>query len=219
MSSARSRGMPRRSSQHVAPRRLPGFVVWIVVAILVAVAAVAAIFLSSGAGRATAEPAPRLTVSGSALPAFSSDGTDPAVGVALPTLSGTGPGGAPAEIGPTGAPQIVVVVAHWCPHCRAEVPRIVAWLRGNSLPSGVTMTTLSTGIDPARPNFPPSAWLRTEGWTAPVLTDDAASSGLAALGFTSFPGFVFVNGDGTVAGRMVGELDPAQIASIAASLR
>ena len=219
MSSARSRGMPRRSSQPVAPRRVSSLVVWIVVAVLVAVAAVAAILLSTGGGSATAEPAPRLTVSGTALPAYASDATDPAVGVTMPTLTGTGLDGAAAVIGPTGTPQIVVVVAHWCPHCQAEVPRIVAWLRDNSLPAGVTMTTLSTGIDPARPNFPPSTWLRNEGWTAPVLTDDAASSGLAALGFTSFPGFVFVNGDGTVAGRMVGELDPAQIASIAASLR
>jgi hypothetical protein len=194
-------------------------VVWIGLGLIVAVAAVAAILLSSGGGSATAEPAPRLTVSGAALPAFASDGPDAAVGVTLPTLTGTGPDGAAAVIGPTGNPQVVVVVAHWCPHCQAEVPRIVTWLRDNTLPAGVTMTTLSTGIDPARPNFPPSTWLRNEGWTAPVLTDDAASSGLAALGFSSFPGFVFVNGDGTVAGRMVGELDPAQIASIAASLR
>ena len=218
MSSARSRGMPRRGPQRAAPRGPSGMVVWVIVGVLVAVAAVAAVLLTSGGGDGRAEPAPRLTVSGAALPTFASDAADPAVGATLPTLTGTGPDGAAVIIGPTGMPQVVVVLAHWCPHCQAEVPRIVSWLRDNSLPGGVTMTSLSTGIDAARPNFPPSEWLRREGWTAPVLTDDAASSGLTALGFTSFPGFVFVNSDGTVAGRLVGELDPAQIASIAASL-
>ena len=219
MSTARGRGMPRRRSEQPQGRRLPALVVWIAVAVIVAVAAIAAIALTSGTGTSAAEPAQRLTVSGAALPALPGEGADPAVGATLPTLRGTGLDGSTLVIGPTGSPQVVAVVAHWCPHCQAEVPRIVAWLRDNSLPDGVALTTLSTAIDPARPNFPPSAWLRKEGWTAPVLTDDAASSGLAALGIPSFPGFVFVNSDGTVAGRMTGELDPEQIASIAATLR
>jgi hypothetical protein len=210
--------MPRRSTEPGPRPRTSGVVVWIIVAVIVAIAAAAAILLTSGAGGSTAEPASQLTVSGAALPALPTDGTDPAIGATLPTLTGSGPDGSAVVIGPTGTPQVVAVVAHWCPHCQAEVPRIVAWLRDHSLPGGTTLTTLSTAIDPARPNFPPSSWLRREGWTAPVLTDDAASSGLAALGIPSFPGFVFVNGDGTVAGRMTGELDPEQLASIAATL-
>lgn len=219
MSSARSRGMPRRTTELSPGRRIPGVVIWIVVGAIVVFAAVVAILLTSGTGTAAAEPAARLTVSGAPLATLPTEGSDPAIGMTLPTLTGTGPDGAAVVIGPTGAPQIVAVVAHWCPHCQAEVPRIVAWLRDNSLPGGATLTTLSTAIDPARPNFPPSTWLRNEGWTAPVLTDDAASSGLAALGIPSFPGFVFVNSDGTVAGRMTGELDPEQLATIAATLR
>ena len=66
--------------------------------------------------------------------------------------------------------------------------------------------TISTSIAAARPNYPPSAWLEREGWTQPTLTDDANSSALAALGMTSFPGFVFVNADGTVAQRTTGEI-------------
>ncbi|MEO8247461.1 MAG: TlpA disulfide reductase family protein [Chloroflexota bacterium] len=218
MSAPRSRGMPRRSTERLPGRRSSGPLIWIALAVIVVVAAVAAILLTSGAGGPTAEPAPRLTVSGAALPMLPAEGTDPAVGATLPTLTGTALDGSALVIGPTGTPQVVAVVAHWCSNCQAEVPRIVTWLRDNSLPGGVTLTTLSTSIDPARPNFPPSAWLRREGWTAPVLTDDAASSGLAALGISGFPGFVFVNGDGTVAGRMVGQIDPEQLASIAATL-
>ena len=39
-----------------------------------------------------------------------------------------------------------------------------------------------------------------------MLSDDANSTGLQALGMGSFPGFVFVNSDGTVAARLTGEL-------------
>ena len=51
-----------------------------------------------------------------------------------------------------------------------------------------------------------------------MLSDDVASTGLQALGMTTFPGFVFVHSDGTVAGRLSGELPVEQVAQIAASL-
>ena len=38
------------------------------------------------------------------------------------------------------------------------------------------------------------------------MVDDGASTGLSALGLGSFPGFVFVDGDGTVAYRHTGAL-------------
>ena len=31
--------------------------------------------------------------------------------------------GAPLTIAPTGKPMLVVFLAHWCPHCNAEIPR------------------------------------------------------------------------------------------------
>lgn len=219
MSANRSRGLPRRTAP--PPRkRISGPMLIGIGLVVVLVVALAAIALTSGSGgQAGGEPGATVTVSGTPLPALPASGDDPAVGATLPSLTGTRLGGGTITIAPSGAPQVIAVVAHWCPHCQAEVPRIVDWLRANELPGGVQLVTLSTGIDPARPNFPPSAWLAREGWTAPVLTDDPASSGLAALGITSFPGFVFVNGDGTVAQRLVGELEPDQIASIAATLR
>lgn len=217
--STRSRGMPRRTTSSATAPGIPLVAVAIGLAVLVVVAAVAAIALTSGGGGAS-EPSASIRVAGTALPALPSDGPDPAIGAPLPTLTGVGPDGGSVVIGPTGSPQVIAVVAHWCPHCQVEVPKIVQWQRaGNSLPNGATWTTLSTSISAVQPNYPPSAWLEREGWTAPVLTDDAASNGLAALGITSFPGFVFVHSDGTVAGRMTGELDPAQIVAVAATLR
>jgi len=58
-------------------------------------------------------------------------------------------------------------------------------------------------------DYPPSTWLEREGWTVATLVDDASSSGLAALGMSSFPGFVFVDGDGRVVQRYTGEM-PAE---------
>jgi thiol-disulfide isomerase/thioredoxin len=212
--------MPRRTAAQPPRRGISGPVLIGLGVAVVLVVAIAAIALTAGSGGgASGEPGVTVTVSGTPLPALPASGDDPAVGATLPSLTGTRLGGGTITIGPSGAPQVIAVMAHWCPHCQAEVPRIVDWLRGNELPNGVALVTLSTGIDPARPNFPPSAWLTREGWTAPVLSDDASSSALSALGITSFPGFVFVNGDGTVAQRLVGELGPAQIASIAATLR
>ena len=216
--STRTRGMPRRTSSAGTGPRIPLALVAIGIAALVVVAAIAAIALTSG-GLGGPAPAASIRVAGTALPALPADGADPAIGAPLPTLTGVGPDGGSVVIGPTGTPQVIAVVAHWCPHCQVEVPKIVEWQRsGNSLPNGATWTTLSTSISAVQPNYPPSAWLEREGWTAPVLTDDAASNGLAALGITSFPGFVFVHSDGTVAGRMTGELEPAQIVAVAATL-
>lgn len=218
MSAARSRGMPRRTA--VTPARAAIPLRWVLVsAVVLVVLAAAVTYLVTSGTAATGEPAARIAISGAALPALPAEGGDPAVGQQLPTLTGTSPSGEPVVIGPSGAPQVVAVMAHWCNHCQAEVPRIVDWLRTNDWPNGATLTTLSTAIDAARPNYPPSTWLAREGWTAPVLTDDAASSGLAALGIPSFPGFVFVNSDGTVAGRAVGELPMHQLAAMVAALR
>jgi hypothetical protein len=74
------------------------------------------------------------------------------------------------------------------------------------MPDGVRLVGLSTSIDPARPNYPPSTWLEREGWTVPTMVDDGTSRGLASLGMTSFPGFVFVDGDGQVVQRLSGRL-------------
>jgi hypothetical protein len=167
--------------------------------------AIVAVLLSQPASGELSEPASQLlSIEGTALPELPSDGADPAVGQTIPRLVGTGLEGETVEIGPANGAQAIVVVAHWCPHCQAEVPELSAWLADNPLPDGVRLVTLSTAIDPARPNYPPSAWLEREGWPGPVLTDDAESSGLAALGLNAFPGFVFVNADGTVASRAIG---------------
>src|SRR5687768_10216733 len=150
-------------------------------AALIAVFAVAAIALSGTASSSLAEPARTpVTVSGPALVPLSDRASDVAVGSRLPDIAGEDLAGAPISIGPADGPMVIVVLAHWCPHCQAEVPALVDYLASTGVPDDVRIVGVSTAIDAVRPNYPPSAWLEREGWTVPTLVDDASSSALSA---------------------------------------
>ena len=57
-----------------------------------------------------------------------------------------------------------------------------------------------------------------ENWTSPNIRDDADSSVFTAFGGRSFPYWVFLNGDGTVAFRRSGQTDIATLQSIMETL-
>jgi cytochrome c biogenesis protein CcmG/thiol:disulfide interchange protein DsbE len=227
-----SRTRPRRRSQPALGARRP----WLVLGGVVAVALVALIVAvlagsdddnggddagttgaDSGAslgGSAT----PAVTVTGEALPSLPDGGTDPAVGAPMPTLSGSGLDGAPVTFPAARRPTMVMFVAHWCPHCQAEVPVVQQWVDGGGLPEGVDLVTVSTAADERRPNYPPADWLASEGWTAPVLADDADQSAARAVGLTAYPFFVAVDAEGGVVARASGELTPDQLNQVAAEI-
>lgn len=142
-----------------------------------------------------------------ALAPYGSDEQDAAVGLVIPTVSGTQLGtGEPLKIGPDDGAQVILFVAHWCPHCQAEIPRLVDHLAETPLPDGVRLVTVSTAVVENRGNYPPQAWLEGEGWTVPVLADDANQTAAQAFGLTSFPYFVAVDAEGKVVARASGEL-------------
>lgn len=147
-----------------------------------------------------------IEVDGDPLPAFSDGTVDRAIGTSIPTIVGTDYAGHPVTIKP-GSPMLIVVMAHWCPHCQAEIPRIVEWNRDGHVPDGLDVVGVSTAVDQAKGNYPPSAWLEREKWPFRVLADDAQNSALAALGVNSFPTLVAVGADGRVAMRATGEGD------------
>lgn len=172
---------------------------------------------TAGSSGASLDDAP-VDVSGAALPSLADGGgDDPAVGNPMPTLSGTALDGTPLTIPTTGRPAMIVFLAHWCPHCQAEVPVVQDWVDGGGLPDGVDLLTVSTAIDSRRPNYPADEWLAREGWTAPVLVDGQDQAAEAA-GLTSFPFFVAVDADGNVVARASGELTEAQLTDIAEAL-
>ena len=208
-SSAAQKRRARQNQQSNRPLLIVGGVV-----LVAAVAAVIAIWLGSTTP-AVAEPADEpVVVSGTPLPQWNPNVTDTAIGMALPGLGGTGMDGAPLTIGPDdGMAKGIVILSHQCPHCQAELPGLVAWLADNPLPEGVEVMGLSTLINPAGSNYPSIAWLEREGWTPPTLIDDATSTGAAAYGSMSTPGFIFVTADGSVASRVVG-FDPAQFGAM-----
>ncbi|HJP71150.1 MAG TPA: TlpA disulfide reductase family protein [Candidatus Limnocylindria bacterium] len=203
----RSRGMPRRTATQPRSSRAP-LLIGIGVIGLVLVLAIVAMVLGGTGGGGLAEPATTpIQVSGDTLPALDAGAaSDPAVGLPIPTITGTDLDGEPMTIGPDDGPMAIVIVAHWCPHCQAEVPLLVDDIAANGLPDGVSVATISTSINRAQPNYPPSAWLERESWNEPTMVDDANSTALAALGMTSFPGFVFVDADGNVVSRTTGEI-------------
>lgn len=208
----RSRGVPRRTSTTPpASSSRTGFYIGIGVFALIIVAAIVAMVVSGnpGSGGRNEPASDPIVITGTALPAFSGSGTDAAVGTEIPTLTGTDLAGNPLTIGPDDGPMAIAILAHWCPHCQAEVPVIVDFLESTGMPDGVRLIGLSTSINRTQPNYPPSAWLEREGWTAPTMVDDANNRALAALGVRNFPGFVFVDADGRVAQRATGEIGAA----------
>ena len=221
-SSRDSRREAARAREQAAAR--PGWLLPGLVALVVVLAAVAAIVLSSmgGGGGSSDRPSdlPSASVpsgagpviSGTPLPPLTSPTNDTAVGLTIPTV--TAPGGA---IALDGTAKILLFLAHWCPHCQAEVPLVQSWVDGGGLPPSVELISVSTAIDPRRPNYPPDAWLEGEGWNAPVIVDETGSVA-EAYGLTAFPYWVFVDANGQVAGRMTGELTTEQLDSIVAEL-
>lgn len=152
------------------------------------------------------------TVSG-ALPAFAAGGADAAVGSPIPEVSGTNFDGEAVTIGPGRGPAGIVFLAHWCGFCQEEVPAIQEWLDGGATPAAA-IYTVATSIDELRPNYPPWSWLAREGWTSPVLVDDAFGSVMRGFGGSSFPYWVFFDGDGNVVARAEGAQGVDNVAAL-----
>ncbi|MEL7210898.1 MAG: TlpA disulfide reductase family protein, partial [Actinomycetota bacterium] len=146
-------------------------------------------------------------------------GADPAVGQPVPVVEGAEFDGTELTIGPGTGPALVTFLAHWCPHCQREVPRLVEQFGGQDVVDGVQIVAVATGTDSQAPNYPPSVWLDDEGWIAPTLADDESSTAGTAFGLAGFPYFVAIDGNGNVAARASGELDEAQVDALLAAAR
>lgn len=195
-------------------------------AAVVVLAAVLAVVLSGaddedGGGAGSDVPAAvpaRVTVDGTSLPRFAGTDGDPAAGMSAPALTGVSFDGTQFAIGPDGTPKIVMFLAHWCPHCQREVPVVQEWLDEKGNPDGVDLYSVSTSVSADRPNHPPEKWLAREGWTVPVIQDEGSKAS-EAYGLSSFPFFVFLDGDNRVVGRAAGELSIESLEAVVKGLR
>ena len=154
---------------------------------------------------AVIETAESVVLEGDPLPRFG-EAPDPAVGRSAPTAAGTDFWGTDVEIAPSGTYQVLMFLAHWCGHCQNEVDELGPYLEETPLPDNVEVVSVSTGVNPDRPNYPPSEWLTPEAWSQPVLIDTADGAVGAAFGLNAYPFWVVLDPEGVVLARTAGSL-------------
>jgi thiol-disulfide isomerase/thioredoxin len=149
-----------------------------------------------------------VTVEGEGLPFIQSGTADPAVGQTAPVVTGETLDGGDLTIGPSDTAKIVVMLAHWCPHCQREVPLIQDWVESGALPEGVELygATVLTNRVRDGDTWPPQEWLAEEGWTTPTIMDDQEGSIVQAYGMTGTPTYVVLGPDNENLGRLSGEI-------------
>jgi thiol-disulfide isomerase/thioredoxin len=144
---------------------------------------------------------------------------DPALGAVPPTLIGMDYDGHVVRVEPgKDGPMMVVFLAHWCPHCNTEVPRINELRDAGRFPADLKIVAVSTAVAPGQPNFPPSEWVGDVDWTYPVIADGIDMQrqtfiAADAYGVDGFPFITLVDGAGKVAARWSGESDTEEIIS------
>ena len=234
----RQRAEARRKAQAKAARQSGegggGGLKWVWAGLLVVVLVVVGIVVFAGGdddGSATDGTADTslsglpdsqpVTVTGDPLEAYPSGAKpadDPAVGVMAPVLSGLDFQGDPIEIDAAteGQAYMVVFLAHWCPHCNDEVPRLLAWKKTGGVPDEFKIVGVATAVDSNAANYPPAEWFSNKGWSWPVMVDESLGEGgagkaAAAYGASGWPYFVIVGADGKVKARYSGEIEVADL--------
>lgn len=163
-----------------------------------------------------------LEIRGDALPGLgaATPAEDPAVGMTAPVLIGQDFDGNTVRVDAAAdGPTMVVFLAHWCPHCNNEIPRLNELRDAGAFPADLNIVAVSTALDPGRPNFPPSQWLVDKDWTYPVIADgvDPAAEppflAAGAYGVDGFPFTTLIGADGKVVARWSGEREPEEVLS------
>ena len=154
---------------------------------------------------AAAENQP-VTIEGQILDPLGDPSADSAIGAPAPLLRGFSFDGRPVTIEPgDGRSYMVVFLAHWCPHCNAEVPRLIEWKNMGMVPDGLEVVGVSTGVAADRPNYPPSEWIVEKKWPWSVMADSVTQDAAMAYGVSGYPFFTIIGADGTVKMRASGE--------------
>ncbi len=154
-----------------------------------------------------------LPMSGSGVSA--DPAADAAIGQPLPTITGTGFDDSEIVIGDDGRAKVIYFLAHWCPHCQAEVPRLVELIDSGGQPEGLDVYGISTSVDATRGGaYPPAAWFDREGFDVPVIRDSPSNDAFNFFGGGGFPYAIYVDADNNIVARSSGELEPSVIQSI-----
>ena len=202
--------------------------IFIGLGLVVVIAAIFAIVASGGSDTPPATTVPSadgsvaaaefqpVTVIGDALTALGDSGTDASAGKPAPVLNGYTHAGAPFSVTPAenGAPTMLVFLAHWCPHCNREIPRLIDWKERGLVPDNLRVVGITTGSRNDQANWPPSEWINTMKWPFEVMADSDTQQAAAAYGVDGFPFMVLLDAQGNVAKRFSGEVEVADLVSI-----
>ena len=193
---------------------------WVVLAIVAAIATalLVAVVVGGGdegsdttnslpGGDVLAKENQSVVIEGTILEPLGDEAIDPMVGQVAPTLNGATFDGSGVSVTPgDGQAYMVVFLAHWCPHCNREVPRLIEWQASGAVPSELQVVGVSTAVASDRPNYPPSQWTIDKGWTWPMMADSTSKEAAEAYGVSGYPFFVIVGADGEVKVRVSGEV-------------
>ena len=193
---------------------------WVALAVVAAIAAalLVAVVVGGGEGSDTTNSLPGgdvlakenqpVVIEGTILEPLGDEAIDPMVGQVAPTLNGATFDGSVVSVTPgDGQAYMIVFLAHWCPHCNREVPRLIEWQASGAVPSELQVVGVSTAVASDRPNYPPSQWAVDKGWTWPMMADSTSMEAAEAYGVSGYPFFVIVGADGEVKVRVSGEVE------------
>ncbi len=166
--------------------------------------------VQAGDGSAAISETNEVVVTGEAIPLYQ-DIETAAAGAVAPTATGINFSGEPVTLLEPGTPTVIGFFAHWCPHCQREVDELSRYLAETGLPDDVNLMAVSTGVDSSQGNYPPSAWFESEGWSTPILTDDAEGSVARSYGLSGFPFWAIVDADGNLVSRTSGGIGAEQL--------
>jgi thiol-disulfide isomerase/thioredoxin len=193
---------------------------WIVGGIAAAIVVIIVIVLAASGGSdsgndgdaaATGEFQPVTILEGEPLAPLTNPENDSAEGVKAPVVQGAGFNGMEMTLRPNGQPMLLVFLAHWCPHCNAEIPRLIEWDESGQMPEDLMVIGVATGSRSDQPNWPPSQWLQDMEWPWAAMADSEAQDAAIAYGVNGYPGLVLIDGDGTVLARRSGEASVSEL--------
>ena len=196
---------------------------WIVGGIAAAIVVIIVIVLAAGGGSDTAsddtsdtgtvagEFMPVTVLEGEPLAPLNDPNNDLAQGVKAPVVQGSSFSGAEVTLKPAGKPMLLVFLAHWCPHCNAEIPRLIEWSESGQMPEDLMVVGVTTGSRSDQPNWPPSKWLVNMEWPWAVMADSEEQDAAIAYGVNGYPGLVLLDGEGTVLARRSGEASVSEL--------
>ena len=210
-------------SQRKAKEKKTSLTPFIIIGIVVIGAAAIALSLSGGGSSSSdttiatgAGEYQQVTVTGDALAPLGDTGTDAALGMKAPALTGKRFNGSEVSIEPgaSGKPTMLVFLAHWCPHCNREVPRLVEWNDKGLVPKDLRVVGITTASRDDQANWPPSEWIQTMNWPFDVMADSQTGDAAAAYGVDGYPFMVILDAQGNVVLRTSGEHELSEITSM-----